>query len=57
MTTHRYTSLPTDTYYRGYRLSTFCDGDTAIYHQAEHIDTCGDIGVAKALIDEWLNAK
>ena len=47
--------LPTDTYYRGYRLAEFPDGDTAIYFGTDHIDTCGSKDHAKGLIDEWVD--
>jgi hypothetical protein len=54
--------IPTDTYYRGYRLSQHrVEGEvtmTHIYWGSEHIDsTLGGFHAAKALVDDWLNAK
>lgn len=49
-------NLPTDTYYRGYRLSELPDGDVLIYWMADHIDTCTSKDHAKALVDDWLDA-
>lgn len=55
-------TLPTDTYYRGYRLSQVkVEGEvtmTHLYYQAEYIDsTEGGFHAAKALVDSWLNAR
>lgn len=54
-------ALPTDTYYRGYRLSVFGDGhpanDTHIYWGPDHIDTAPSKAGAMAMIDLWLDAK
>ena len=45
----------TDTYYRGYRLSTDPDV-TTIWWEAELIETTTSIDHAKSLIDEWMTA-
>ncbi len=47
--------LPTDTYYRGYRLSQLGE-DVAIYRDADHIDTAVHMDHAKMLIDQWMTA-
>lgn len=53
------TKLPTDTYYRGYRLSWSAeDQQVFIYHDAELIDqSCYTREQAKAVIDDWHNAR
>lgn len=58
MTTHDHTSpLPTDAYYRGYRLS-WCRGQVHIYSGPELIDTMStQDGDPKKIIDSWLNAR
>lgn len=56
-------TLPIDTYYRGYRLST-TDSQTVIYHNADRIETItlADKGMcrttddaAKDHIDAWVD--
>lgn len=63
------TSLPTDTYYRGYRLSRVREGTPSetvhIYHGIDHIDTVvwdlislvPTMERAKETIDNWLDAQ
>jgi hypothetical protein len=52
-------TLPTDIYYRGYRLSITGDGhpenDTHIFKDADHIDTLGSADAAKAQVDDWVD--
>ena len=51
------TSLPTDTYYRGYRLSCTHEGTPEqtidIYANADHIERVFDFDTARADIDAW----
>ena len=49
--------LQTDTYYRGYRLSSTSEGGVHIWHDADLIDTKDRESDARSQIDEWLNAK
>ena len=50
-------NLPTDTYYRGYRLSEFPDsGKVNIYKDAEYIDTVDGKSTAHSTVDGWLDA-
>ena len=55
------TNLPTDTYYRGYRLSTVREGEAdmevLVWFGPEHIDTFFSYARAKSTIDGWLNAR
>jgi hypothetical protein len=49
-------NMPTDTYYRGYRLSTMPVGTTRIFKDAEALDITTSPDKAKVIIDDWLNA-
>lgn len=50
-------SLPTDTYYRGYRLSYVPRDGVYIYKDAELIDQSSHtLQQAKWTVDSWLNA-
>ena len=51
------TPLQTDTYYRGYRLSTTWVGEVRIYKDADFLSDAKDRAQAEKIIDNWLNAR
>ncbi len=54
-TTHA-NPLPTDSYYRGYRLS-YCGPEVHVHQGPEFIETVTTGDEAKSHIDGWLDAK
>jgi hypothetical protein len=48
--------LPTDSYYRGYRLSdnALDHGHVHIYHDADYLGVAADLDAARAQVDEWM---
>lgn len=53
--TNRY--LPTDTYYRGYRLSTLPNGVTRIFFEDDDLGCTTNLVAAKRIVDVYHNAR
>lgn len=47
--------LPTDTYYRGYRLSMTSEGGTHVWYGCDLVDTFDSTAIAHAQIDKWID--